>query len=439
VPVASFTAIGQPVVIDVGASAYNPSGKPMIVDSYGQPAWGRVTWLGGTQFLYTPTAGYMGQADFTYTLRLKTPCELAEYTAAKQAPCALSQAAPADSARPGKGSVVVGSVAGGSVSSGQGAAATQEGTRLTLYPLSNASSPQGAKLALIGLQRRQGLLNVNDDGSLEYTPASGFSGVDVLTYTVSDGQGGVSTGYITVSVGGAPRPPLARTDVTTVAGNTPVAIAVLANDANRAGGPLTVTAVTQPVHGMAALNPDNTVTYTPDRYYAGADRFAYRVVNTQGLAGMGMAQVNVTRVNAPPTARDDQALALPDTLANMRVLANDDDPNGDALRIASARATTGTLQISPLDSLLYAPPPGFTGAVAISYTATDDDGGWASAQVSVTVAYATPRLWATDDVYAATLGRPIKLTLLKNDHTDVSVPLREVDVVPARNMHALKL
>jgi uncharacterized repeat protein (TIGR01451 family) len=425
-PAVQFTAPGVPTVIDVGANAYNPSGKPMTVDRYGQPANGQVSWIGGTQFLYTPTVGYQGEVNFTYTLRLKSPCE----GKTVQAICTTLRARLEDitpqaaNARPAKGSLVIGSVANPGVSAANGASQASEGSPLTINPLSGASSSRGQNLAIIGLQRRQGLLNLNDDGSLEYTSPSGFSGVEVLTYTVSDGNGGVAVAYITMTVNAAPRPPLARTDFPSVVGNTPTRIDVLANDTNRLGGPLTVTSVTQPLHGLVQINADNTVTYTPTQYYAGSDSFSYGVINTQGLNSLGMVFVTVTRVNFPPVARDDQLPATADQTTNLPVLLNDSDPNGDALHIVTAQAAHGSLRISPLESLLYAPLPGFTGSDQISYTISDGDGGRAGAWVSVQVSYALPRLFAMDDVYTATLGQPFKLLPLENDWSESGQSLR---------------
>ncbi|KGE03120.1 retention module-containing protein [Pseudohaliea rubra] len=62
--------------------------------------------------------------------------------------------------------------------------------------------------------------------------------------------------------------------------DTPVTIAVLDND-NFVEGAV-VTAVTDPENGSATINPDGTVTYTPDPGFFGEDTFVYNVVTPDG-------------------------------------------------------------------------------------------------------------------------------------------------------------
>ncbi|HND56535.1 MAG TPA: Ig-like domain-containing protein, partial [Pirellulaceae bacterium] len=70
-------------------------------------------------------------------------------------------------------------------------------------------------------------------------------------------------------------------------------IAVLANDTDADGDALTVLAInTQPTHGVAVVNPDSTITYTPAAGYAGSDSFAY--VATDGTLASNVATVALT-------------------------------------------------------------------------------------------------------------------------------------------------
>jgi len=54
---------------------------------------------------------------------------------------------------------------------------------------------------------------VNPDGTVTYTPAPGFAGIDSFTYTVSDGTD-TATGTVSVTVGNSPA--LARTGIGTL-------------------------------------------------------------------------------------------------------------------------------------------------------------------------------------------------------------------------------
>ena len=71
-------------------------------------------------------------------------------------------------------------------------------------------------------------------------------------------------------------PPVAVNDAASTMQGQAVVIDVLANDLDPAGGGLAVLGVTTPTNGVAVVNPDMTVTYTPNPgFQAGADAFGY--------------------------------------------------------------------------------------------------------------------------------------------------------------------
>ena len=69
----------------------------------------------------------------------------------------------------------------------------------------------------------------------------------------------------------------------------------------------------------------------------------------------------------------------------MAPLANDTDPDGDALVIESASAPNGRVAINPDGTLSYTPNAGFSGQDAIAYTISDGEGGRSSATVMITI------------------------------------------------------
>jgi len=86
--------------------------------------------------------------------------------------------------------------------------------------------------------------------------------------------------------------PDAVDDPATTDMDTPVTIDVLANDTDPDGDPLDVIAVTQGSDGAVAINPDDTVTYTPTPGFLGTDSFTYTV--SDGNGGEDTAPVTVT-------------------------------------------------------------------------------------------------------------------------------------------------
>ncbi len=87
----------------------------------------------------------------------------------------------------------------------------------------------------------------------------------------------------------------ATDDAKSTAVDVPVTINVLANDVIGIPDPATVTATgTLPAHGTVAVNPDGTITYTPNPGYIGADAFQYKVYSLEDPSIYSIATVNVT-------------------------------------------------------------------------------------------------------------------------------------------------
>ncbi|MBE0489550.1 MAG: tandem-95 repeat protein [Halomonas sp.] len=95
-------------------------------------------------------------------------------------------------------------------------------------------------------------------------------------------------------------PPVAIDDTVMTLEGSAVQIAVLANDSDPDGDPLTVGNVTQPSNGSVTLNPDGTLTYTPDEGFFGSDSFTYRASDGELLSDPATVMVTVEQVEAPP-------------------------------------------------------------------------------------------------------------------------------------------
>jgi len=90
--------------------------------------------------------------------------------------------------------------------------------------------------------------------------------------------------------------------------------------------------------------------------------------------------------NLPPVTAPDAVTVFAATPTIVDVLANDIDPEGGPLSLVSATATLGTVVVLPEGTLLYTPPPGFTGSDAVVYVAADALGAETEGTLSVTVA-----------------------------------------------------
>jgi outer membrane protein OmpA-like peptidoglycan-associated protein len=183
------------------------------------------------------------------------------------------------------------------------------------------------------------------------------------------------------------RPPTAVNDTFTVPFNSSGNVFdVLANDSDPDGDALTITAVGSPAHGIAVVTAGK-VSYTAASGYSGTDTFTYSIADGKG--GTASATVSVTvqgPLNRAPVAQNDTYVVDQNSTNNsLNVLANDSDPDGDALVITSVGAPAhGTASIAG-NKVNYTPASGYTGADSFTYAIADGKGGTASATVTMTV------------------------------------------------------
>ena len=129
-------------------------------------------------------------------------------------------------------------------------------------------------------------------------PGNTPAGTYTITYSyceVLNPTNCTGTQTLVVTVGGTVTPtalPVAVEDRASTAMNTPINIAVLANDT--LNGATTPNVVTSPANGTVVVNADNTVEYRPHTGFAGTDTFVYEICNS---AGCSSATVTVDIVN----------------------------------------------------------------------------------------------------------------------------------------------
>lgn len=188
-----------------------------------------------------------------------------------------------------------------------------------------------------------------------------------------------------IDLTGTATPPNAVADKATVTEDTSVAINVLANDSDPAGHALAVTAVTQAAHGTVVINPDNTISYTPNANFSGTDSFTYTVSSGPVSTSAATVTLTVQPTQDVPVAQNDQTSTNRNTPIVINVLGNDRDPDGDQLSIASfSQASHGTVTKNADGTFTYTPDSGFSGVDSFTYTATDQTSS-SSATVSVQV------------------------------------------------------
>ncbi|MCR9303194.1 tandem-95 repeat protein [Vibrio diabolicus] len=209
------------------------------------------------------------------------------------------------------------------------------------------------------------------NGIATITPTADWNGSEILTFTATDPSGESVSQTVNFTV--APVADIVA-DSATVVEDTPTIINVLGNDTFD-GDDKVVSLDTSkgPANGTVSVNPDGSVTYTPNDNYHGTDSFTY-IVTSGGVSEFTTVNVDVTPVNDAPVATNDNAVTDEDTLVTIDVLPNDTDIDGDKLSIESASVPKEQGTVEVVDGkLVFTPAENFNGDAEITYIVTDGE------------------------------------------------------------------
>ena len=160
------------------ANDSDPDSDPLTVTGATTPAHGTAVVNANNTITYTPTTGYTGPDSFTYSIsdgRGGTASATVSITvspAGNRPPVAVSNSA-----------------------------TTAFNTAVTINVLANDSDPDGDPLTVTGATTpAHGTAMVNANNTITYTPATGYSGPDSFTYSISDGRGGTASATVSITV-----------------------------------------------------------------------------------------------------------------------------------------------------------------------------------------------------------------------------------------------
>ena len=293
-------------------------------------------------------------------------------------------------------------------------AGTDPGIAIDINVLANDKDLDGDTITVtqITANPANGTAVINANGTIKYTPNSGFNnGSDTFTYEISDGKGGTATAIVNVTVPISPFPPVANPDSNTVAEDTTLTVAatngVLKNDTDGNLDTLTVvsfsvdgvpgtklagTISTIPNVGSIKINSDGSYEFIPVLNFNGdIPQVTYTVTDSSGLTtdATSTLDINVTPVNDFPVAQDDTNTTAEDVVLNViaanGVLKNDSDLDNDAITVkefeingttytagTTVTETEGTLTLLGDGSYTFTPANNFNGNFPeVTYTITD--------------------------------------------------------------------
>jgi VCBS repeat-containing protein len=363
-----------------------------------QPLHGTVTLNPDGSFSYTPEANYNGLDGFSYLV--------GDGQATSEVASATFLIQPVNDAPVGINDQYT----------------TAEDTPLTIDApgvLVNDSDVDADGLSSILVNPPQnGTVTLGADGSLVYTPNVNFNGVDGFSYLANDGSADSEAAAVTITVTPVNDPPVAAADSYSTDEDTPLVVSaaegVLANDSDPEGDLLTAALVSGPANGFLTLNADGSFSYTPNANFNGTDSFVYQASDGLLMGEATTVALTVNPLNDPPAATSDTYHTNEDTPLTIDavagVLANDSDPDGDALSAAIISGpANGTVTLNADGSFQYAPNANFNGTDTFVYQASDGLLTSEATTVTIDICPVNDAPTTADDAYSLDEGTSLTM------------------------------
>ncbi|MBK6338781.1 MAG: tandem-95 repeat protein [Bacteroidetes bacterium] len=280
--------------------------------------------------------------------------------------------------------------------------------------VTNSSGPKNGTITFI-------------NGVLCYTPNDNFQGKDTVTYILCENKANAlcDTAIVVINVNSQNDKPIANNDNITTNEDTQGCVNILSNDSDPDGDPIIVTNTSGPSKGTFTLN-NGLLCYTPNPNFNGRDTITYIICeNTaNGLCDTAQVFILVNPVEDAPIANDDNATTNEDTPICVNVLANDTEPDGDAIVLSGTTGgpKNGTVSIQG-NQVCYSPNLNFNGKDTIRVIVCDNKGKCDTSLLVITVVPVNDPPKANDDIVSTNEDTQVCVNVLANDSDPENDPL----------------
>lgn len=398
----AFTTAGQRVRIEALANDSDPDGDTISIQSVGTLENVEISQVGTRSVDVVPSVDVAGLITFQYTIvddsgltdtaRISVWVEAVAETL--QAPIAVDDQA------------------------------TTASVALPIDVVANDLDPNGGELTIDGFSQPSDGGTVVQLGptALQFTPVKVLTGSTNVSFSYTVRNAANLTAEATVTVSVTPPTgsgPVAKDDTKQAYPGDVVTVAPLANDRHPDGLPIDFAAPPTVRVGRVTVNPDRTLAFTPPN----ADPATYTIDYTIQDPNLRRSSATITitvvprpDTNRPPIVTNDVVQTSFDTPISVDVLANDEDPDGDAMRLESFSQPSSGTTARQGNKVSYTPSPSTTGVVTFTYVAADEGGRSATGSVTVLVAERpTVAPIANDDFSSLIVGTTATISPLAND------------------------
>ena len=256
----------------------------------------------------------------------------------------------------------------------------------------------GTPITITGI----GVLTINADGSYNFVPEPNFNGnVPLITYQISDGNGGTASATFAITVTAVNDLPIATNDAISINEDETLTRdannGLLANDSDIDNDALTITGFTIAgmsgtqvigsevtiigpggmIEGKIKINSDGSYEFTPTANFNGnLPLIAYTVSDVNGATATATLSIVIASVNdAPVASAIPLSITTPeDTAQNGLINASDADSDPLTFTLTSP-PTHGTVILNPNGTYSYTPALNYNGPDSFTVTISDGNGG----------------------------------------------------------------
>jgi len=257
------------------------------------------------------------------------------------------------------------------------------------------------------LDAEHGTVSLASSGDITFVPDADYIGRASFRYVANTPEGGRAEATVSIDVTPVNDAPTAFDDHgLAMPEGTPLTISpavLLANDRDIDGDTLSIVDVVGDAHVLASRNAAGNIVLSPVADFFGTAQITYTLSDGHGGSAVGHASIEVTPVNDAPVLQADALTTDEDAplfFPVAQLLANDGDPEGDALTVTRVFGfDKGSAQLFPNGTILFRPNDDYYGQAGFSYEVTDGQGGVASARVDVQIDPSNDAPFARDESY----------------------------------------
>jgi len=259
-----------------------------------------------------------------------------------------------------------------------------EDSQATFNLLQGVSDVDGDALSVaIVTAPQHGQLTQNADGNWTYTPDANWHGIEVVSYTVSDGTVAVPA-TLTLVVNSVNDAPEFRNLSAQLQEDGRVALDLMAAASDVDCDVLTLLPG-QPAHGVLTQNAQGLWVYQPVANFNGEDTFTVTISDGQSSV-TGLVRLTVTAVNDVPVVSNSVVTLDEDGQVTLSVMAHASDVDGDPLTLhLVSQPEHGLLVVNADQTVTYIPQANWSGTDSFVYRVNDGQADSADATIQITV------------------------------------------------------